>query len=257
MRSTHRIFSLFLYIIILSSSSFAHTGTPIADLPSTSHPYEDFYNDNMLMPEPDPFESLNRGMFEFNLLIDKMLIKPIAGIYRDTLHEEVRTGIHNVLQNLRAPLYCANFALQGEGKRSINSFLRFFLNTVFGIAGLFDVATNLLVPDYRTDFDETLARYKVPRGPYLMMPLLGPSNPRNLVSQVVEWVADPFNRVTRRRNWNAARYTRLALEVIDSREDMLGTLDLLEKNSFDLYATIRNGFSQKSLAKENKWSSRK
>jgi phospholipid-binding lipoprotein MlaA len=129
----------------------------------------------------DPLEGLNRGIFEFNRVVDGVLIKPAAQIYRGVLPQQAQDSVRSFLRNLRSPVILANDVLQGDMDRAGSTIGRFLVNTTLGIGGLFDVASELGMPFHDEDFGQTLAVWGVGEGPYLVLPLLGPSNPRDAV----------------------------------------------------------------------------
>jgi phospholipid-binding lipoprotein MlaA len=191
----------------------------------------------------DPYESFNRQVFDFNQKVDKAVIKPAAEAYTG-LPEPARDGIHNFLTNLDLPITFANDVLQGEAERGSETFLRFTINSTFGVAGLFDVATtNFKMPYHEEDFGQTLAVWGVNEGPYLMLPVFGPSNPRDASGRVVDIAFDPMTYVDLREKfwWGAGR---TVLEGIDLRARNLDTLDAIERQSIDLYASLRSLYRQ-------------
>jgi phospholipid-binding lipoprotein MlaA len=186
----------------------------------------------------DPLEPMNRGIFEFNRVADRFVLKPVAIAYRDVVPPFVQDMTRNFLDNLRQPLNFANALLQGDVDRAGSAFGRFAGNTLIGLGGMFDVMTN--VPKVEEDFGQTLAVWGVPAGPYLMLPLLGPSNPRDTTGLVVEAFADPFNWYANRNDQFWFPITRAAVSAVDYRSRNIATLDEIEANSLDFYATIRS-----------------
>ena len=128
--------------------------------------------------ENDPLEPFNRAVFQVNLFLDRVILKPVAIMYRNVTPEFVREGVDNFLANLRTPVVLANDLLQGQFDRGELTLGRFMLNTIIGVGGLVDVGGMVGMPErHSEDFGQTLAVYGVGSGPYLMLPLLGPSNP--------------------------------------------------------------------------------
>lgn len=186
--------------------------------------------------ESDPLEPVNRGIFEFNRTVDGLLLEPAARIYRGALPRPVRTGIGNVLQNARSPVILANDLLQGEWMRANVTFGRFMINTIVGLGGIIDVATWAGMPEgHFEDFGQTLAVYGVDGGPYLMLPLFGPSNPRDAVGRVVDILFDPIALFAP----TDAAIGRTAAESVDFREENIETVEELERTSLDFYAATR------------------
>lgn len=184
----------------------------------------------------DPLETFNRGSFSFNLAMDKYLLKPVAKTYRFITPRFVRTGVTNALDNLRTPVTLANDLLQGEPTRATESVGRFMFNTILGFGGLVDIGGMLGMPErHSEDFGQTLARYGVSPGPYIMMPLLGPSNPRDLVGILVDFVFDPLTFYAP----TGAALARRGADIVSLREANLETIDELQRTSIDFYAATR------------------
>ena len=184
----------------------------------------------------DPLEALNRGSFSFNLFLDTYLLKPVAKTYRFVTPRFVRTGVTNVLHNLGTPVTVVNDLLQGEPRRATDSVGRFMLNTIMGVGGLVDVGGLLGMPErHSEDFGQTLAVYGLGSGPYLMLPLLGPSNPRDLAGMVVDFAFDPFTFFAP----TAASLGRTGAKVVSFREANIETIDELKRTSIDFYAATR------------------
>ena len=129
----------------------------------------------------DPLEPLNRAIFSFNLTLDKAILRPIATVYNAALPDPVRDGVRNFLNNLRTPIILANDVLRGEIGRAGDTVGRFLLNSTLGVGGLFDIASELGFDFHNEDFGQTLAVWGIGEGPYLMLPIFGPSNPRDAV----------------------------------------------------------------------------
>ena len=184
----------------------------------------------------DPLEPTNRYIFEVNLFIDEMLLKPVAWWYRAGVPDPAREHIHLAIQNLRLPWTAVNDVFQGEMKRAYEAGARFVINSTVGIAGLFDVADGWGFPHHEEDAGLTLAAWGAPGDPYLMLPVLGPSNPRDAAGTAIGYFADPVNLVL----GGGAGLARGAASGIDERERNLETLADLQRNSVDFYATIRS-----------------
>ena len=186
--------------------------------------------------ENDPIEPVNRAVFEFNHLLDGLLLEPAAIMYRAAAPQLVRDGVNNFLTNLRTPVVLANDLLQGEFGRAELTLGRFMLNTILGAGGLIDVAGWAGMPDpHYEDFGQTLAVYGVGDGPYLMLPLLGPSNPRDAFGRVVDLLFDPLFFLAP----TDVSYGRFGAESVTFREQNIETIDELERSSLDLYAATR------------------
>ena len=192
----------------------------------------------------DPFEPANRFFYKVNDAIDAVILRPAAIAYVNVLPPAARTGVHNVLQNLDSPVMLANDMLQGSPRRSGDTLVRFVVNTTAGLGGVFDVAKGLGYPAHDTDFGVTLALWGVPDGPFLFLPVLGPSNPRDVAGYAADAVADPLDYIGKGASVTALRYGRFGLYAIDTRANLLGTLAGIKKSALDPYATFRSLYRQ-------------
>jgi phospholipid-binding lipoprotein MlaA len=186
--------------------------------------------------ENDPLEPVNRAIFEFNRVLDGLILEPAAIMYRAVTPQFVRDGVDNFLDNLRTPVVLANDLLQGEFARAEKTLGRFMLNTILGFGGLIDVGGRVGMPErHREDFGQTLAVYGVGEGPYLVLPLLGPSNPRDAVGFVVDFAFDPMFFLAP----SDVGYGRFGADALVFREQNIETIDEFERSSLDLYAATR------------------
>lgn len=200
----------------------------------------------------DPLEPLNRGSYFVHQAADTLVLRPAAEIYRVLLPPELRRGVRNVLANLRTPVILLNDLLQGDTYRAATTTGRFLVNTTVGIGGLFDVATGRGLPAHSEDFGQTLAVWGMGEGPYLFIPVLGPSNPRDLTGFAVDFASSPFTWITGETG-EAVQITRTGLTALDTREGLIETLDEVERTSLDPYATLRSAYRQRRNAQiENK-----
>jgi phospholipid-binding lipoprotein MlaA len=199
----------------------------------------------------DPAEPTMRAIFAFNQALDKTIVKPVAGTYRKITSEKFRGKAHNFLNNLRSPVIFFNDVLQGEFERAITTLLRFLVNTTVGILGFNDVAADLGFEFHDEDFGQTLAIWNMPEGPYLMLPVLGPSNPRDAVGRVVDFFIDPLNMWATNNNEDWIIPTHTALKAIDFRALHYDTFEDLEKSSLDFYAAVRSLYRQRRIDKIN------
>jgi phospholipid-binding lipoprotein MlaA len=198
----------------------------------------------------DPLEPLNRGIFEFNRVFDGLLLEPAARIYRMATPRFFRTGVRNFLANLSTPVVFVNDVLQGEPHRAELTLGRFMMNTILGLGGLIDVGGMLGMPErHFEDFGQTLAVHGTGPGPYLMLPLLGPSTGRDAVGRVVDLGFDPLT-VTGAAGVGilidptAFGLARTGTETLSAREDSLDEIDELKRSSIDLYAAVRSYYLQ-------------
>ncbi|MCX8099700.1 MAG: VacJ family lipoprotein [Geminicoccaceae bacterium] len=189
----------------------------------------------------DPLEPINRTIFGLNELVDVMLLGPVAQAYGE-LPSPVRTGVRNVLDNLRAPVTFVNDLLQGETDRAGNTFARLFINSTIGIFGLFDLASEFGYPKHREDFGQTLAVWGVRDGAFLMLPLLGPSTVRDAAGWVVDTAAiDPIGQLA----GSEVGLARAAGEAVDTRQRLDPVVQDVRRNSLDPYATVRSAYLQR------------
>jgi phospholipid-binding lipoprotein MlaA len=196
----------------------------------------------------DPLEPLNRGIFQFNMVLDGLLLEPAARLYRMATPQFVRTGVSNFLANLRTPVVLANDLLQGEFERAELTLGRFMLNTILGVGGVVDVGGKVGMPErHYEDFGQTLAVYGVGSGPFLMLPLLGPSNGRDVVGRVADLALDPFSVMSIGDVGLASTefsVARRSAETVSFREETLEEFDELKRSSIDLYAAVRTLYGQ-------------
>jgi phospholipid-binding lipoprotein MlaA len=197
----------------------------------------------------DPLEPLNRTVFQFNQALDAMFLRPLADFYRLLLPPRFREGVHNILTNLRSPVILANDLLQGEWGRAGTTTGRFLVNTTMGVGGIADPASDFGLPYHNEDFGQTLAVWGLPEGPFLMLPVLGPSNPRDATGLAVDSaVLDPIgllNTIGAEPDWlSTLSYVRLGMTAIDARAQNAEELDDLQKSSLDFYAAIRSLYRQ-------------
>ncbi len=174
----------------------------------------------------DPLEPTNRVLYTINDGLDTIILRPAALTYRAVVPEPVRTGVHNVLANLDTPVQLGNDVLQAKPRRAGDTTMRFLINTTLGVAGIFDVAKRLGYPDHDTDFGVTLALWGVPDGPFLFLPVLGPSNPRDAIGRGVDYAGDPFTWVGQGAVVSALDWTRFGLTVLDARERFLDPVEI-------------------------------
>ena len=197
----------------------------------------------------DPLEPLNRGAYAVNEAVDTVLLRPAAVAYRTLVPPPVREGIRNALGNLRAPTILMNDLLQGEIDRAGRTSARFLINSTLGIGGLVDVAEwQFGIRGHGEDFGQTLATWGVGEGPFLFLPLLGPSNPRDLLGLGVDTVASPWFWFGQGDVVEILRGVRTGLTILDTREGVLDALDLVNSTSLDPYATLRSAYRQRRAA---------
>ncbi|MFQ5957967.1 MAG: VacJ family lipoprotein [Alphaproteobacteria bacterium] len=221
--------------LVLISILCAALATGCATSPDQEEELAEFEDVN------DPLESLNRGIFEFNRFADGILIKPLALMYRTFIPPEVRRGTRNFLENLRTPVTLANDLMQGKMERAGNTIGRFVINSTVGIGGVMDMADRFGMEGHREDFGQTLAVWGTGEGFYLMLPLFGPSNPRDVIGLVADAFLDPLSYVLD----DDILATRTVVRGVDERESVIDTLDEIERTSLDFYATLRSLYRQR------------
>ena len=216
------------------------SGCATAPDPSDREAYAEFQATN------DPLEPLNRGVFEVNRGLDALILRPAAGFYRFLTPPPIQEAVSNFLRNLRSPIVLANDLMQGEWERAQTTVVRFAINTTAGIGGLGDPATGWGWPGHSEDFGQTLATWGIPEGPFLMLPVIGPSNPRDAVGLAVDnLLLDPIAWYARYHDEFAGyAYARTAATLIDFRAQNIEALDDLERNSLDFYAALRSLYRQ-------------
>jgi phospholipid-binding lipoprotein MlaA len=195
----------------------------------------------------DPFEPANRRVHSLNEWLDGAVVRPVAVGYRNHVPRPVRRGVRNVLNNLRSPVILANDMLQGQPRRAGDTLGRFLLNSTLGVAGIFDVAEAWFgVSRHTEDFGQTLATWGVDEGPYLVLPLAGPTNLRDLAASGVDGAANLATWVA--PGVSGLRYVRGGLNLVDTREALIDPVDEMRRSSLDPYATYRSAYRQRRRA---------
>lgn len=189
----------------------------------------------------DPLEPFNRGVHRFNNVVDTAVLKPVAATYRDVTPVRVRQGIGNFFGNLEDLWSFVNNALQFKGQAAIDSLKRVGFNTFVGWGGLFDVATEMDIEKHTKDFGHTLGYWGVAPGPYLVLPLLGPSTLRDTVALPVDLKGDIIANIPHVRSRNTAT----AVRAVDSRAALLKASTMLEEAALDQYSFTRDAFLQR------------
>jgi phospholipid-binding lipoprotein MlaA len=195
----------------------------------------------------DPLEPFNRTMYGVNYVADHVFLRPIAYAYRDGVPDVIRSKVTNTLRNLKSPIVLANDLLQGEWDRAGDTSMRFLINSTVGVLGIFDVATEWGYPYHQEDFGQTLAVAGIGDGPYLVLPLLGPSNSRDAVGTAVDWFFDPLRLygAAQNPNWEPeTSWTRTGVSAVNTSANYLESLEELERSSIDTYATMRSAYGQ-------------
>jgi phospholipid-binding lipoprotein MlaA len=186
----------------------------------------------------DPFENWNRKVFAFNDKVDTAVLKPVAETYRDTVPKLVRTGVDNVLGNIYDVWSTANHFLQGKFQSGLEMGMRVLTNTVFGLGGLLDPATEMGLTRRSEDFGQTLGKWGVGSGPFLVLPFLGPSTVRDTAGLLADRQAAP----SKLPKTDAGSYSVTALELINTRTNLLQAGALVDQVALDKYAFIRDAY---------------
>ena len=231
-------FSLFSYKVIASDADQVNTDS------------EDFNTTTVEDEIYDPFESVNRAIFSFNNVADRIILEPIAKGYKK-LPSPLQSGINNFLSNLRAPLVVVNQLLQGQGENAVQSSGRFIVNSTVGLCGLFDVAEKIGLEEKEEDSGQTLATWGVGDGFYIVLPLFGPSNLRDTSGMVLTMMTDPINAyaVSEGESWLVPM--RTAVNAVDTRSQIIDEVNALRDNSVDYYAAVRSSYYQNRKAAIN------
>jgi phospholipid-binding lipoprotein MlaA len=191
--------------------------------------------------QPDPLERINRVTFSFNQTVDEYIIAPPARVYRDNVPSPVQTGVRNVFRNLGDAWSAVNLMLQGRPAEGIESIMRFSVNTVLGFGGLLDWASELGIDRQVEDFGQTLGRWGVGPGAYLVLPILGPSTVRDTAALPLDFKAGTYVYP----DDSAAFFGVTALRIISVRADLLSSSKLLDEIALDKYLFVRDGFLQR------------
>lgn len=189
----------------------------------------------------DPLEPFNRGMTNVNDAVDGAVLKPVATVYRDITPDPMRTGVNNFFQNLGDVWSFINATLQLRPREAAENFLRFNVNTVFGVAGLFDVASDMGLERTRLDFGQTLGRWGVPAGPYLVLPFFGPSSIRDAAGFSIESRGDLVQGLSD----IPMRNSLYVLRAVETRANLLRASTLLEGAALDKYSFTRDLYLQR------------
>ena len=189
----------------------------------------------------DPFEPFNRGVYQFNEQLDRFVMKPVAETYRAVLPQFVRQSVGNVFSNVNDVRVALNNALQGKFTTAYSDFGRVMINSTLGLLGLFDIASEAGVEKHQEDFGQTLGWWGIRDGPFLMLPVFGPSSARDLVGFGVDRVTDPVTYVDPSRAQNQLTATRL----VNRRAELLDATKVLDVAALDEYQFVRDAYLQR------------
>jgi phospholipid-binding lipoprotein MlaA len=188
----------------------------------------------------DPWESWNRGVYKVNDKLDRAFAKPVARTYVRVLPQPVRQGVSNFFDNLSMTTVAINDALQGKFTASLTDVGRFLMNSTFGLGGLFDPASRAGIPHNNEDFGQTLGKWGVRPGPFLEIPILGPSDLRDGPARLVDAYTNPHEYISN----SAVKWGLYGVYLVDARASLLSLDDTL-KNVYDPYAFIRDAYLQR------------
>ncbi|MDR3151632.1 MAG: VacJ family lipoprotein [Holosporaceae bacterium] len=191
--------------------------------------------------DTDPAEDFNRDMQEFNIALDKAILRPSAAVYKECLADELQSVLVNFLRNLSEPFYCVNYLISFNGEQASNSMFRFVINSTLGFGGLFDMGNEVGLKRRETSYKETLRNIEIPTGDYLVLPVFGPSSTRDALAEPVSWFMDPLGYVI----GFPYMFAKTAMLMITERADNFEVLDSMMKESLDLYSTAKSMYFQK------------
>jgi phospholipid-binding lipoprotein MlaA len=229
--------------LLVAAALVALAGCATPPPPGDKEATADFQRTN------DPLEPANRVFYAVNDGLDVVFLRPIALAYRNVLPDPVQHGVHNVLANLSSPVRLANDMMQGKPRRAGDTLVRFVVNSTAGVVGIFDVADDLGYKYHDSDFGMTLANWGAGEGPYLFLPVLGPSNPRDAAGFGVDIALDPLTWVGKGSTVTDLGLTRTGLSAVDARAGVLDDFDKIKKQALDPYATVRSVYRQYRRAK--------
>jgi phospholipid-binding lipoprotein MlaA len=218
-------------LLLLTACLGACASKPPADDPDAVADYK---------ANNDPLEPTNRVIYAVNDGVDSVFLKPLALLYRNVVPDPVQKGAHNALANLGSPVILANDLLQGKPKRAGDTVMRFVINTTAGIGGVMDVAADAGYKQHNADFGMTLALWGASAGPYLFLPVFGPSNPRDGIGMGVDYLLDPLTYTPSNGAIGDAKLAKLGLSALDARAGVLDDYDRVKAQALDPYATIRS-----------------
>lgn len=192
----------------------------------------------------DPLEPTNRVLYSVSNSIASVSLTPVARAYRSVVPEPVRTNITNLFSNLGGPVRFANDVMQARPRRAGDTLMRFLINSTFGLGGLFDVAADWGYPNHPSDIGMTLAVWGMPPGPYLFLPLLGPSDPRDAFGFAASTVATPIRALGTGPGATAFNWATLGTTTISQYAQNLPAIDSVKRTALDPYATFRSLYRQ-------------
>lgn len=236
------IFKQFLSVMVVMAF------LPLSAIANDSYDADEFESDDYLSfsqearASNDPLEGVNRVFHDFNAVLDHIILEPASELYTFALPQVARNSVYNFLENIEAPVVFANSILQGDPQNVFVTFWRFIFNSTLGVAGLFDIATELGMPERNhEDFGQTLGVWGVGQGPYLVIPFLGPSSLRDAPGQFIDALINPLTYALEPLESTAL----LVTDVVDTRARLDRFIDQIDETSLDSYATFRSLYLQR------------
>lgn len=253
MRDRHRVAAALLVFSCLQLGSAA-LAEGAEDAAGGLDVYDPLFDEDLEAPssglDADPFEPVNRGIFAFNDGLDTWVFDPVTRAYQWAVPEPARRGVNRFVENLNEPVVFANQVLQLRPAPAARTFVRFTANSSLGAIGFFDFAGEVMgVPHEEADFGQTLHRYGIPRGPYLVVPVIGPSTCRDAVGSAVDVALDPLTYLIGPLNlqWQLIIGGGQGLAL---REANVDALEALRESSIDFYSALRSAYLQSRRARE-------
>jgi phospholipid-binding lipoprotein MlaA len=195
------------------------------------------------LAQNDPWEATNRDVFAFDVWVDHNIARPVTQGYRVVVPEPARDGVHNMLTNLHSPVVLANDVLQGDGRKAVRTLGRIVINSTIGIGGIFDVAAKIGIPYHDNDFGITMGQGGIWEGSYLVLPILGPRPPRDLIGGFVDGAFDPLT-YAHFPGRHELLTVRTPVSFLDFEDRHMDEVQTIERSSIDFYATTRNLYRQ-------------
>ena len=221
----------FLFLaLVLPGMTRAQSATPLSE-------------ESLGTPVQDPFEAINRTTFAFNEFLDGNVLRPVAMVYRDNFPAPIQAGVSNFFGNLLDLWSGVNSVLQAKPSAATHNTARFVINSTIGIYGVFDIATRLNIERQTEDFGQTLGVWGLPSGPYLVLPLLGPSTLRDGLGTMADSTASLINQV----DDSAHRNGLTAARLLEIRARILPITEQIDRMALDKYSFVRDAFLQKRL----------
>jgi len=211
---------------------------------ATPPPVSDTADYQAYQQQNDPLEPTNRFFYKVNDKIDTYAFKPVAQGYVDITNQPVRTHVGNFITNIGEPARLVNFMLEGKPRLAGTALVRFLVDSTVGIGGIFDPAGSVGYPETDTDFGLTLAVWGVPAGPYLYLPVFGPSGARDVLNLPVEFYATPMEAAPASTALTDFGYSETGIHLINTRAEYIQPIDQIQATALDPYATFRSLYRQ-------------